>query len=116
MVEWAGRPVVHNPSGRSYDHHLAQTYPDIWGSRLVSLGRVSPAEVAKRQRAAAFVVVPSLWDMFNLTAPEAMAQGAILLCSEGAGAVDLIDHGINGFNFPAGDASALAGLMHSPRA
>ena len=110
-VEWAGRPVVHRVSGLSYDHYLSKAYPDIWGSRVVPLGLVSPAEIAERQRQASFVVVPSIWDMFNLTAAEAMAQGSILLCSEGAGAVDLIEPGVNGYSFPAGDAAALADLI-----
>jgi hypothetical protein len=53
-------------------------------------------------------VVPSLWDVYNLTAVEAMRQGAVVVCSTGAGASDLIEDGVNGFTFPAGDASALA--------
>jgi glycosyltransferase involved in cell wall biosynthesis len=114
-IEWAGRPVIHNGTGRSYDRYLAEEFPDVWGSRLVALGRIPQAEVAQRQRAAAFVIVPSTWDMFNLTAPEAMAQGAILLCSEGAGAVDLIESGVNGFSFPAGNDAALAELIQRVR-
>jgi glycosyltransferase involved in cell wall biosynthesis len=110
-VEWAGRSVPHPASGEPYEKHLAATYPGVWGRSLLPLGPLPPAEVARRQRGAAFVVVPSLWDVFNLSIAEAMLQEAVVISSDGAGGVDLIEHGRTGFIFPAGDAAALAEIM-----
>lgn len=107
-VEWAGRVVGHPRTGEPYDAVLAREYPDVWGQRLVPFGQVPPAVVAEKQAGAAFVVVPSLWDVYNLTVAEAMQQGAVVVCSDGAGGVDLVDDGVNGFAFAAGDATALA--------
>ena len=107
-VRWVGRDTVFGESGGSMSDFLRVTYPDVWGARVEPAAQVLPAEVARLQAQARFVVVPSLWDVYNLTAVEAMRQGAVVVCSTGAGASDLIEDGVNGFSFPAGDASALA--------
>jgi hypothetical protein len=59
------------------------------------------------QRAKA-ILIPSLWDTFNLVTAEAMALGKVVVVSDGAGAAGLIESGVNGFTFPSGDAVALA--------
>jgi glycosyltransferase involved in cell wall biosynthesis len=110
-VEWAGRAVAHPRTGEPYDDVLRREYPDVWGPRVVQIGRVAPDVVAERQAGAAFVVVPSLWDVYNLTVAEAMQQGAVVLCSDGAGGSDLVDDGRTAFAFPAGDADALAACI-----
>jgi hypothetical protein len=48
---------------------------------------------------ASFVLIPSLWDVFNLTCAEGMAVGSLVVCSRYAGAVELIEHGVNGFSY-----------------
>ena len=62
----------------------------------------------ERQRSALFNLVPSTWDVFNFTAVEAMASGRPAIVSTGAGASELIEDGVNGYLFQAGDADALA--------
>lgn len=113
VVEWAGRSVVHPGTGEAYQHYLARTYPGVWETTLKPLGPLAPAEVAQRQRAAAFVVVPSRWDVFNLSVAEAMLHESVVICSDGAGGVDLVEDGRTGFTFPAGDADALAAVIRS---
>jgi glycosyltransferase involved in cell wall biosynthesis len=72
------------------------------------LGQVDRGEVAKKIRDAAFLVVPSLWDVFNLTAAEAMETGVPVVCSRGAGAEMLIEQGRSDFLFESGNSSELA--------
>ena len=110
-VRWVGRDTVFGESGESMSAYLRATYPAVWGEKIEPVGQVAPAEVARLQAEAGFVVVPSLWDVYNLTAVEAMRHGAVVVCSTGAGASDLIEDGINGFTFPAGDAVALADAL-----
>lgn len=88
--------------------HLSNAYPQVWEEKVRPIGEIPPQKVAERQAAAEFVVVPSIWDVFNYTAAEAMQTGSVVICSEGAGAADLIDHGENGFVVPAENAEALA--------
>ncbi len=110
-VRWVGRDTVYGESGGSMNEYLRATYPCVWGERVEPVGQVAPAEVARLQTEAGFVVVPSLWDVYNLTAVEAMRHGAVVVCSTGAGASDLIEDGVNGFVFPVGDAAALADAL-----
>lgn len=111
VVEWAGRSVLHPESGRPYEVEMAARFSDVWGHRLRWLQRLEPTAVAERQASSAFVVAPSLWDVYNLTVVEAMQRCAVVICSSGAGAVDLVVHGENGFVVPPGDSEALAVSM-----
>jgi glycosyltransferase involved in cell wall biosynthesis len=107
-VDWVGRDTVWGTRDGSTAEHIAQTYPDLWKSKLVSHNPISPAEVARRQASALFNIVPSTWDIFNFTAVEAMASGRPTVVSTGAGASELIEDGVNGFLFAKGDSYALA--------
>jgi len=110
-IDWAGRDTDFRAAGSSMSDYLDKTYPDVWGERVRPIGEIPPENVAKRQAAAQFVVIPSIWDVFNYTAVEAMQTGSVVVCSEGAGAADLITHCENGFTVPAGDDEALAGAI-----
>jgi glycosyltransferase involved in cell wall biosynthesis len=114
-VGWVGADTHYRQGGRWYGEHLAATYPDLWGRKVIPLGRRSPAETATLQAAARFVVVPSTWDVFNLAAVEAMGQGRVVVCSEGAGAAELIRDGETGFRCAAGDALGLADRLRRVR-
>jgi glycosyltransferase involved in cell wall biosynthesis len=107
-VEWLGADTNWDGRGTLASEYLARNYPDVWGSRLAWLGQVDRGEVAKKIRDAAFLVVPSLWDVFNLTAAEAMEAGVPVVCSRGAGAEMLIGQGRSGFLFEPGNSRELA--------
>lgn len=107
-IDWAGRDTEYQAVGQSMSDYLADAFPGVWGESIRPIGEISPEDVALRQRAAEFVVVPSLWDVFNYTAAEAMREGSVVICSDGAGACDVIEDGRNGFVVPADDAGALA--------
>jgi glycosyltransferase involved in cell wall biosynthesis len=87
--------------------YLADQFPDIWGRKIRPLGTRPAAETAALQAAAKFIIVPSTWDVFNLSAVEGMGLGRVVVCSQGAGAAQLIRDGDNGLSFPAGDDAAL---------
>ena len=96
-VDWIGRDVPIHHQGRSTAHYLSQTWPDVWGSKIHHLPGESPEQIRARQLTAGFVVVPSIWDVFNFTCVEAMAAGAPVVCSSGVGASDLIENGVTGY-------------------
>lgn len=96
-VDWIGRDVPIHHQGGSTARHLSQDWPDVWGPKIRHLPGESPAQIHERQRAAGFVVVPSIWDVFNFTCIEAMAAGAPVICSSGVGASDLIENGVTGY-------------------
>jgi len=112
---WVGRDHPFRRLSRSMSAHLAERYPEVWGHAVRPVGEMSRADTASVQAAASFVVVPSSWDVFNYTVAEAMWAGKLVICSEGAGASELIEHGKNGFRFPTGDAQKLAELLSIAR-
>ena len=111
IVDWIGRDTVWGRRDSSTSAHLAGAYPGIWGRRVLHHPPIPPAEVAQRQAAALFNLVPSTWDVFNFTAVEAMASGRPAIVSSGAGASELIQDGVNGYLFQAGDPDALASAL-----
>jgi glycosyltransferase involved in cell wall biosynthesis len=110
-IDWVGRDTATAPDGQSLDAYLRERYSAVWGSRIAVVGPLAADAVAERQRHARVVIVPSTWDVYNLTAVEAMQAARVVVCSDGAGARDLIESGRNGFVFPAGDAAALADTL-----
>jgi glycosyltransferase involved in cell wall biosynthesis len=98
-IEWVGRDTPFQDKS-SFSAYLQQIYPDVWGSKLVPVGPRTPEETTSLQDSAEFIVVPSLWDVFNFTCVEAMGHAKVVLCSKGAGASDLIEDGVNGLSYP----------------
>lgn len=80
--------------------------------RLVVAGPVPSSEVPGLIAAHDVVVVPSIWaENAPLVALEARAAGRPVLASDLGGLVEIVQEGIDGLRFPAGDAFALAGLL-----
>lgn len=107
-MDWIGRDTAWGARGTSTLAQMARTFPGIWGKLVTNFGPVSPEEVANRQAAALFNLVPSTWDVFNFTTVEAMGSGRPTVVSTGAGASELIEDGVNGFLFRSGDPQSLA--------
>lgn len=107
-VDWIGREVLWGRRSVSAGAHLTHRYPDIWGRLVSHHPPQAPPEITSRQANAGFNVIPSRWDVFNFVTIEALASGRPAIVSTGAGASELIEDGVNGFVFPAGDARALA--------
>ncbi len=115
-LEWHGRDTTHGSSGLTTSAWLAKSYPQVWGKTIHHCPQLPPVDVSAKMRRSKAVVIPSEWDVFNLVTAEAMACGCVVVVSTGAGAADLIDHGRNGFVFPAGDDQALADIVREVEA
>jgi glycosyltransferase involved in cell wall biosynthesis len=70
-------------------------------------GSVSQDELFAAMARADVLVFPTLSDGFGMVVSEALAHGVPVIVSDQAGAADRIEHGVNGFVFPAGDVAAL---------
>jgi len=108
QIEWVGGDTEWEESKKTASEHLAEKYPDVWGSSLFWLGRVDHTEVRQKILEADFLVAPSIWDVFNLTVAEAMESGLPVVCSCAAGAEMLIIDGKSGFLFKSGNPESLA--------
>ena len=77
--------------------------------RIEALGWREHAEAQRILAASRVVVVPSLWyEGMPMTIVESMAAGVPVVASDLGSMESLTDDGVFGYNFPAGDAQALA--------
>lgn len=74
-------------------------------------GFVTPDKLPDIYRNSDVFVFPSTNDGFGLVVVEAMACGLPVICSDNAGAADLIDNGVNGFVYTASDEKKLERLI-----
>lgn len=70
------------------------------------------AKLAEFIRGMHAFVFPTLHDGFGLVLPQAMASGLVPIVSDQCGAVELVQHGSNGFVIPPQSASAIAECLH----
>lgn len=115
-VEWVGADTPWEDSGVMASVYLQKTYPDVFGQRLRWLGRLDREAVRRKMRDAAFLVVPSLWDVFNLTVAEGLEAGRPVICSRAAGAEMLIEDGQSGFLFDPAHPESLAARLQTSAA
>ena len=76
------------------------------GLAATHLGFLDRFELLSVLPACDLVAVPSFYDGLPNVALEAAGLGIPLLCSDAGGLADLVDDGVEGFRFPAGDATA----------
>lgn len=109
-IRWYGRDTAHSDR-RSTSVYLKEHFPDVWGKKILPQKALSLAEIEELQKNARFGVIASIFDMFNLSCVEFMCAGTPLICSEGAGSAELIEHGVNGFKYKADDIRGLADCL-----
>jgi glycosyltransferase involved in cell wall biosynthesis len=107
LIKWIGNDKTYNHE-KTTVQYLSERYPTIWGTRVVASPPLPNAKITKMQRGALYGLVTSTWDIFNFSCIEFMANGTPVICSEGAGASELIEHGVNGFRYSVGDTRGLA--------
>jgi glycosyltransferase involved in cell wall biosynthesis len=110
-IDWVGLDTSWKTTNSSTSAHLSTAYSGIWGKKIVPRSPVPALAVSSLQAAALFNLVPSTWDVFNLTVVEAMTSGRPTIVSTGAGASELIQDGVNGYTFPSDDAEGLAACI-----
>jgi glycosyltransferase involved in cell wall biosynthesis len=107
LIKWIGRDMPFNDE-LSTGTYLKTKYPAIWGKKILPQLPLPNEEIKSIQQKAKFGIVPSTWDMFNFSCLEFLAAGTPVICAEEAGVSELIEHGKNGFKYPADDIKALA--------
>ncbi len=108
-VRWVGRDVPDiGGAGSSTLASMRRSFPRAWNQTVDWRDTVDSAIAADWVRQARAVLVPSTWDVFNFSGAEAMAAGAVVVASDGAGMSRWIAHGESGVGFAAGDAASLA--------
>lgn len=97
QIDWIGHDTPWQESTITTSTHLRKEFPDVVDHQLHLLGPLPPEEVLAHIQQAAYLCVPSLWDVFNVTLIEAIAVGTPVICSRRAGASMIIHHGQSGY-------------------
>ena len=86
--------------------------PPAARARIVYEGFQPPEELPRFFSQADVFVLPSRYDGWGVVVNQALGAGLPIICSDAVGAAhDLIEEGINGCTFPAGDRDALLAQM-----
>ena len=109
-VEWYGRDFSYK-DGISMSRYLKENFPAIWGKTVIPKPAVTLEQAHRLQKDARFGLICSTWDMFNFTVAEFLAAGTPVICSEGAGASELVRHGVNGLKCSPDDIAGLANCI-----
>jgi glycosyltransferase involved in cell wall biosynthesis len=92
---------------------LAPLAPSV-RERIEYAGFQPPQELPHFFAKADVFLLPSRHDGWGVVVNQALGAGLPILCSDRVGAgLDLVEPGVNGLRFPAGDANALAAAMQS---
>lgn len=111
-IYWYGRDMAYTKHGASMNAYLNKQYPDSWNVSIKTYSPLPNLEIHDLQAKAKFGLITSTWDMFNFTCLEFLSVGTLTICSDGAGASELIENGVNGFKYAAQDAQALSETLH----
>lgn len=88
---------------------LESTLSDLIGRSIKALGMLDQRSVQKEMRQAAFLVMPSEWyEGFPMVLVEAFSQGLPVVASRLGGMAEIIEDGVTGLHFEAGNAIDLA--------
>jgi glycosyltransferase involved in cell wall biosynthesis len=84
------------------------------GERVQALGFLEPSLLPTIYALAELAVIPSHDEPWGVAVNEALAAGTPVVASDAVGAArDLIDSGVNGLTYPAGDVAALGNALES---
>ena len=87
---------------------------ELNGARVEFLGHISGAEKQRIVAEALCMVVPSEWyENFPISVVESMSLGTPVVASKIGGLPDMIEHGVNGMLFEAGNHVDLANCLRS---
>lgn len=78
-----------------------------WQDRVCLEVPMPASQIMERIRRASLLVLPSYWDGWGLVVNESLAMGVPAIVSDHCGAADLIEDGVNGYRFSAGNVADL---------
>lgn len=99
------------PGRRSFVAYLKRMIAPRWRECFVFQDNQPHAEIGKLIAGAAVCCFPSLWENFPNVCLESMRLGAAVVGSDGGGMPEIIEDGVSGVVFRAGDAGSLAGAL-----
>lgn len=113
QVDWIGQDTTWEEGCLSTADHLRREFPDVVDHQLHLLGQLPPHQVRDHISQAAFLCVPSFFDVFNITILEAIAVRTPVICSRQAGGSMLFQQEGAGYLFDPDNLEQLAVAMQA---
>lgn len=89
-IYWIGRDTFYDQQNMNMSEYLKHQFPEEWGRIIIPLGDRNHNEISKFIKSTSWGLVPSKWDMFNLSAIEHLKNKNPIICSSTAGISDFI--------------------------
>jgi glycosyltransferase involved in cell wall biosynthesis len=108
----APRPKLRIAGAGPEEASLRRLVEELKDSEVEWLGRIPPSRVVEELQKAALSVVPSLWyENCSISILESLAQGTPVVASRQGGNSELIEDGVHGRLFEAGDEADLCRVL-----
>ena len=104
--------VLVGGTGDRWSRRMVERYVGVDRVR-VTFADVTRAPVTDTYGTASVVVHPALEDGYGLVIPQALACGRPVIASRGAGASELVQHGVNGFLVEPGSARGITDALRT---
>lgn len=116
-IYWVGRDTFYHEENCNLSTYLAEKFPEIWGKIIIPLGEKTRSEIENLYPSIDFGIVPSTWDMFNLSAIEHLFHKKPLICSSNIGASDFFSKAtdINLYNTPEELTNSLKAIINTDK-
>ena len=90
-----------------FDEFAGTVFSPSQRARVDYRGKLSRTAITALRTQAMLTIVTSRWENQPNTALEAMAQACPLVCSDGGGTAEVVEHGVTGLLYRAGDVDDL---------
>ncbi|MFF5213161.1 glycosyltransferase [Streptosporangium sp. NPDC000396] len=104
--------------GKPYVEHLKRLITEPLRGKVRIVTPTADTQVGAVRpgiwESARYCVFPARWDNLSHEALEAMSRGCVVVCGDGGGMAEIIDHGESGFLVDLGDPKHLAGFFLRP--
>lgn len=97
----------------SFPEYVAAKVPGVHRGRVECIGRVDQDALVAWRRRSGVVISASRYENFPMAVLEAMAQGCPVVCPDAGGLPEMVEDGVTGLVYPAGDVAALADRIAS---
>lgn len=94
-IFWVGKDTFYDQQSMNMAEYLKKEFPEIWGKIVIPLGTKNHDEINELITEVSWGLVPSEWDMFNLSAVEHLKNGNPIICSSSAGVSDFISKNLS---------------------
>lgn len=107
-IIWAGSDHFYQKTGRLMSVELAIKYPDIWNKKIFWENNPSDFRLASLYKNASFIIIPTIWESFNVISLEAAFFKKAIIITETTGSSYLFEHKENAIVIKPEDSQGLA--------